>query len=140
MFRTLTLAFTALAILTATAPAATCDGVDLAITSVHVKGMSTTGKLNDYTIVGTMQNLGTRAQLGGTIQSVYISQYSIKLDSKGIPPLAPGQSYTFTYVWPRSTDAGKNTSTLDFRLYMQPPVPAGQEECNTANDHYSLTL
>ncbi len=141
MFRTITLALSVLAPLsTAAASAATCNGVDVAITSVAVKSAATSGTLNHYTISATLTNLGTRAQSSNILQFVNISQYGIKLDAHGIPPLAPGQSYTFTWGWPRSTDAGKGTSAIDFNFQIQPPIPSGQEECNTVNDHYTLTL
>ena len=140
MFRNISLALVILIPAgTTAAAAASCDGVDLAITSVKVKSVAMGGTLNHYTIAATLVNLGTRGQLASILQSVSISQYGVQLDQHGVPPLAPGQSYTFNYVWPRSSDAGKGTSTLDFMLKIQDP-PAGQEECNTVNDHYSLTL
>lgn len=141
MFRTMTLAFVVLApIATASAAAATCNGVDVAITHVAVSHVATTGMLNRYTITGTLVNLGTRAQNSNILASVDISQYGKKLDTKGIQPLAPGQSYSFTWTWMRSSDAGNGTSAIDFKYLIHPPVPSGQEECNTANDHYTLTL
>ncbi|HVN68685.1 MAG TPA: hypothetical protein VMU38_03400 [Candidatus Binatia bacterium] len=141
MSRPIFLAFVVLSQLCAAAASAhTCEGVDLAITTVKVKSVSTSGNVNHYTIEGTVANLGTTAQLGNILQFVDISQYGRKLDARGIQPLAPGQSADFTYVWPRSTDAGTGTSQLDFKLDMRPPIPSGQQECNTANDHYSLTL
>lgn len=141
MFRTMTLALALLApVTTASASAATCDGVDVAITHVGVSHVATSGMLNRYTITGTLVNLGTRAQNSNILASVDISQYGNKLDMKGIQPLAPGQSYSFTWTWQRSSDAGKGTSAIDFKYMIQPPIPAGQAECNTANDHYTLTL
>jgi hypothetical protein len=141
MFRTMALAFVVLTpIATASATAATCNGVDVAITHVGVAHVATSGMLNRYTITGTLVNLGTRAQSSNILASVIISQYGRNLDTKGIQPLAPGQSYSFTWTWLRSSDAGNGTSAIDFKYMIQPPIPAGQAECNTANDHYTLTL
>jgi hypothetical protein len=141
MSRTITLALLVLVPLTtAAAAAATCDGVDVAITHVGVTNVTTNGTVNRYTITGTLTNLGTRAQSSNILQFVNISQYGQKLDARSVPPLAPGQSHSFTWEWQRSSDAGRGTSTIDFRFAIQPPVPAGQAECNTANDHYTLSL
>jgi hypothetical protein len=141
MYRTIILAAAALVPLTtAAARAATCNGVDVAITSVKVSNVTTTGAINRYTIATTLTNLGTVAQHSNVLSSVDISQYGVQLDAHGVPPLAPGQSSTFTWVWQRSSDAGKGTSTLDFKFAIHPPIAPGQEECNTANDHYTLTI
>ena len=44
-----------------------------------------------------------------------------KLDTKSVPPLKAGESFTFTYVSIRSSQAGKGTTQLGFQL---DPIPA----------------
>ncbi|MGC1380849.1 MAG: hypothetical protein WA814_07470 [Candidatus Baltobacteraceae bacterium] len=137
MLRTTALAFVVLvAGSMAAASASTCGGPDPAVTSAHLKSVTSSSGLNHYTIVGTVTNLGS-AQAATTLQFVNISQYGNKLDSRGIPPLGAGQSYAFMYVWPRSTDAGAKTSILDLTLDVQQGAAA---DCDRANDTYSLTI
>jgi len=96
--------------------AVTCDGTGPAITSVNLQSLTRTRYLDFYHVTATVTNLGNQAQPGNVLQFVDVNQYGGRLDDRGVPPLAPGQSYTVSYVWPRSTDAGKLTSPLDFRL------------------------
>jgi hypothetical protein len=137
MIRTIAVAFFVLAQIPMGA-AATCAGVDLAITSVSVKDVTKNGLLNQYHIAGTVANLGGTSQASSMLQFVNIYQYGRKLDAKSVPPLRSGQSYTFSYALARSADAGSGTTTLDFHILMRPPIPAGQEECNVHNDQATL--
>jgi hypothetical protein len=110
-----------LAILLASAPvsalaAANCDGPNPAVTSVALRAVSHTPHLDFYHVTATVTNLGSQAQPGDALQFVDVVQYGGRLDDRGVPPLAPGQSYTVDYTWPRSADAGKMTSPLDFRM------------------------
>ena len=59
---------------------------------------------------------------------------------KGLPPLRPGQAYTFAYVYQRSVDAGTGTTYLQLRLTVHQPVPPGKQDCNAANDAYTVTF
>ncbi|MBV8373883.1 MAG: hypothetical protein JO302_00080 [Candidatus Eremiobacteraeota bacterium] len=93
-----------------------CDGANPAITAVTLQGVNHTPHLDLYHVTAKVTNLGNRGQSGDVLQFVDVVQYDGRLDDRGIPPLAPGQSYTVTYVWPRSSDAGKWTSPLDFRI------------------------
>jgi hypothetical protein len=135
VIRTLSIVLLLLAQTAAAAVAATCAGANPAITSVGVKGVSSNGKLNTYHIVGTVTNLGSAGQPANTLQFVDIWQYAVKLDDKGIPPLAPGQSATFSYMWQRSTDAASGTTTLNFRIRM-----VQGSDCNPGNGSYSLRI
>lgn len=110
-----------LAILLASAPlsalaAANCDGPNPAVTSVSLRTVSHSPHLDFYHVTATVTNLGSQAQPGDALQFVDVVQYGGRLDDRGVPPLAPGQSYTVDYTWPRSADAGKMTSPLDFRM------------------------
>lgn len=96
--------------------AANCDGPNPAVTSVALRTISHTPHLDFYHVTATITNLGSQAQPGDALQFVDVFQYGGRLDDRGVPPLAPGQSYTIDYTWPRSADAGKMTSPLDFRV------------------------
>jgi hypothetical protein len=120
--------------------ASPCNGVDLAVRSVSVKSVSTTGSLNRYQITGTVANVGSVSQGSDALQSVDIYQGNQKLDSKSIPPLKAGQSYLFSYASMRSTDAGNGTTHLRFQLNVRHPSPADSQICNMANDSFTLTF
>lgn len=115
MVRAVVLAAFALASLPIGA-AAQCYGANPAVTSVAVRSVSHTPHLTLYHVSATVTNLGDAAQAGDVLQFVDVVQYGGRLDDRGIPPLGPGQSYTVNYIWPRSSDAGKWTSPLDFHL------------------------
>lgn len=100
---------------------AVCTGANPAVTAATVNNVSTVGQENQYHLTATVTNIGSAAQAKNTLQFVDIFQYGQKLDAKGIPPLNPGQSYTFSYMWPRASDAGTGTTTLTFRLDERQP-------------------
>ncbi len=110
-----------IAILLAAAPVSAfastgCDGPDPAVTSVSLRNVSHTPYLNLYHVTATITNLGSQSEAGDALQFVDVMQYGGRLDDRGVPPLAPGESYTVSYTWPRSSDAGKWTSPLNFRV------------------------
>jgi hypothetical protein len=111
--------------------AMTCSGADPAVVSVDVAGMRSNGSLNTYTMRAKVVNLGRTAQASTTLQFVDIYKGPVKQDSRGIPPLAAGQSYTFDYATTRSADAGAQTSALAFRMDVR-GTPSIQD-CNTGN-------
>lgn len=117
----------------APASATSCMGPDPAIVSVVVKGMQSSGGLNHYTLSGKVVNLGRTAQASNTLQFVDIYKGSTKLDSRGIPPLRAGQSYTFEYVTERSAQAGAQTTALGFRMDVRQPTNTGWPPCNPSN-------
>ena len=82
---------------------------------------------------GTVTNTGDQKQPSNALQFVDIFTNGQRVNDRGIPPLAPGQSYTFSYVWPRSTDAGNDTTVMRFSLRMVPPSQ-GNADCNPTND------
>ena len=135
MIRTISIVLFLLAQTGAAAVAASCAGANPAITSVAVKNVTSDGRLNDYHIVGTVTNLGSAGQPNNTLQFVDIWQYGNKLDDKSIPPLAPGQSSSFSYVWQRSAEAPRGSTVLNFRVRMEQG-----SDCNPGNGTYSLTL
>jgi hypothetical protein len=135
MIRLLSAALFAALLAPVGSPAATCAGANPAITSVVVKNVTTAGQLNTYHIVGTVTNLGSAAQPSNTLQFIDIYVDRQKRNDRGIPPLAPGQSYTFGFDWSRSSDAGPGTTTAHFRLRM-----VQGSDCNPANGSNSVTF
>ncbi len=118
--------------------ATTCPGPDPAIVSVAVQSVVRDGGLHRYHLAGTVVNAGGAAQAGNTLQFVDIFENGIKLDERGIPPLKAGQAYTFTYISSRSRQAGKGTTKLAFQLDVRHPSPTQLQDCNRANDRYTL--
>jgi CARDB protein len=106
------------------AVAGTCSRSNPAVTAVTLQHVSQTSHLNLYHVTATVTNLGNESQSGDVLQFIDVVQYDARLDDRGIPPLAPGQSYTVTYVWPRSADAGRLTSPLNFRIRTVAPADA----------------
>jgi len=119
---------------------AACKGADPAIVSAAVKGITSDGKVNRYALNIRVVNFGSMKQPSNVLQSVQVYQNAIKLDTKGLPPLKPGQAYNFTYVFQRSIDAGDGTSTLNLKLVVSKPTPPGNMDCNLTNDTYSVTF
>jgi subtilase family serine protease len=117
------------------ASAAACTGANPAIVSVVVKTVTTSGSLNTYHLAGTVTNLGSQGQPSNTLQFVDIYIDRQKRDAHGIPPLRPGQSYTFGFDWSRSTDAGNGTTTAHFVMDMRQGT-----DCNPGNGRYSVTF
>lgn len=114
-----------------------CYGSNLALTSATVKGVTPAGALNQYQIGATVTNLGNAPEPNNTLQFVNMYQAEVgeKLDAKGVPPLMPGQSYTVTYTYQRSRDAGNGTTKLAFQLApVQPACLA------TANDRQTVVF
>ncbi len=124
MIRTTVLAVFVAAQLPGIAVAASCGGPS--VTAVTVQGKDSTRYLNYYHVTATVTNRGD-AQPGNVLQFIDVDQYGDRLDDRGVPPLAPGQSYTITYVWKRAVDAGKGTTPLDFRV--RPVAPSSSAEC-----------
>jgi hypothetical protein len=124
----------------AAAASVPCAGADPAIVSAGVQGTSSDGRINRYSIAIRVVNLGRATQPSNVLQSVEIYQNGIKLDTKGLPPLRPGQAYSFPYVFQRSIDAGEGTSTLALKLVMRQPSPPGKQDCNASNDAYTVTF
>jgi len=138
--RTLMLTAILLAQLSANAAAASCAGADPAIVSAKVQSVVSNGGVNHYTLVGKVTNLGSAKQASNVLQFVDIYQNGTRLEDRGVPPLAPGQSYTFSYDWQRASDAGNGTTTMNFSLRMTSPSPPGNEDCNPANNTSSVTF
>jgi len=53
--------------------------------------------LNRYTLTISVTNVGSQAQKASTLQSVDIALDGTKNGQKGVPPLRPGQTYSFNY-------------------------------------------
>jgi len=137
MIRVLTVALFILA-QAVVALASPCAGPDLAMTSVSVQSVTKTRFLNKYRVVGTVTNVVGAMQASNVLQFVDINQYGNRLDDRGVPPLAPGQSYAVAYIWNRSIDAGDWTTPLSFHLRGVAPLPVALNDCNLGNDSYDI--
>jgi hypothetical protein len=118
---------------------ASCSGPDPSISSVSVAHVSTSGGLSTYRFNGSVVNVGSAAQASDVLQFVDVFQSGEKVNSIGIPPLHPHQSYAFSYSAQRSSDAGAGTTKMLFRLRMKQPTGSAQD-CSAANDSFSLTF
>lgn len=141
MFRLCILATLGFAVSVVAPASAACAGADPAIAGATVKNVTQTHGSSRYTVAVTVTNEGSMAQAKDVLQFVDIYQVpGEKLDAKGVPPLQPGGSYTFTYDYLRSNEAGMGTTTLRFQLDMRNPSPPGAQDCNAANDTFTLRL
>lgn len=106
------------------------------MSAATVTDVTPAGGLNNYHFRVTVVNDGTATQPTDTLQFVNIyNDAGDKLDAKGVPPLAPGQSYTVNYELPRSRDAGNGTSNLKFELN---PESVSAYSCNSAHKVLSV--
>lgn len=120
---------------------AACSGADPAIISVRVASDSLQGGNTIYHLTGIVQNVGKAKQASNVLQFVNVDIGGTgKVDTRGIPPLAPGQRYTFGYDFKRSSDAGTGSSRLHFKLDFRQPSPPGSQDCNTGNDEFTLRV
>jgi len=109
--------------LLAMASGATCSGADPAITNVRTS-QAADGEVNAYTLNITVANLGSSRQPGNTLQSVVIYLDGQKKDEKGLPPLGPGQNYSFPYVVHRNADAARGSTSVRLHLVQSQPAAA----------------
>lgn len=95
------------------------------VAAVAVQRVEHTPYLNLYHVRVTVTNYANQSQPGNVLQFLDVTQYGDRLDDKGIPPLAGGESYSWTYVWKRSAQAGSGTTPLNFhyRPYQSAPAP-----------------
>jgi|SRR5579871_3236945 len=119
---------------------AACYGADTSVTSVVVQYVTHTHYTNVYHIEATISNVGGQSQSPDVLQFIDVSQYGIRLDASGIPPLAVGAQHKFSYIFVRSRDAGPNTTTLNFSVRFVRPNPPGFQDCNRHNDHADVTF
>jgi len=84
-----------------------------------------------------VRNASSSKQPGNALQSVTIYQSGRKVGSKGIPPLAGGQAFTFIYTFQRSSEAPAGTTQLVFGLA---GYNAAGSACIDANQHYRINV
>ncbi len=134
------LATSLLALILAQSPGAACSGANPAIVSAGVQHVTQLGGTTVYHLNVAVVNLGRMRQASNVLQFVDVFLDDNKIDARGIPPLAPGQRYTFGFDYRRSSDAGDGSSTVRFQLDFRQPSPPGNQDCNLANGVYSITL
>ena len=118
-----------------------CSGADPAIVSVRVASSTVQAGNTIYHLTGIVQNVGKVKQASNVLQFIDIDIGGTgKVDSRGVPPLAPGQRYTFGYDFKRSSGAGLGSSRLHFKLDFRQPSPPGSQDCNPANDEFTLRV
>lgn len=117
-----------------------CPGADLT-TSVSVSGVTPEDGTNVYHLVGVERNVGKKKQASNVLQfvEIYLDDTG-RIDTRGIPPLKPGQTYTWTYDFKRSADAGEGSSRLMFRIDMRQPSEPSRQDCNPADGIFSLRV
>jgi hypothetical protein len=105
-----------------------CLGANPAIVHVGVQTTHQVGQMNQYRLVGAVQNMGTANQPSSTLQFVDIYDGAERVDSKTIPPLTSSGTFHFTYNWNRAVDAGAGSTTFVFKIRM-----VSGTNCNPAN-------
>jgi hypothetical protein len=140
MVAVLAFAVFCLALLVPAQPAAACAGADPAIVSVAVKGVTTNGDVNVYHLSGTVANVGTQKQASNVLQFVDVYEDGSKVDARGIPPLRPGQRYSFTYDFKRAVAAAAGSTHFRFLLDFRQPSPPGSQDCSAGNDTFALRV
>ncbi len=121
----------------ASAATASCVGPNPSITHVAVQNKYNNRGVTRYQLVGTVTNVGSESQPSNVLQfvDIYDAQTGVKLDSRGIPPLTVGGTYTFTYAWLRASESAAGSTTLTFRFH----VTAGMN-CHMYQRGYTLTF
>jgi hypothetical protein len=109
-FLTAALAFAALM------PASAAQAGQVAITSAVVKSTTASGAIRTVNVAVTVTNRGSAKEPSNVLQSVVTVQDGTKTGTKGIPPLAPGASYTFVYSFQRAAGAHPGSTRLTFHL------------------------
>ena len=117
----------------------TCSGADPALAAIHPWLASSTPEVNRYKIGITVANVGRMKQAANVQQDVVMYRNEVKTDSKGVPPLRPGQSYTVTFTMERASGGDVNTTDLRFALVFRKPPPRAMD-CNQQNDSFMLEL
>jgi hypothetical protein len=116
-----------------------CTGANPAIVSAGASAPIRDGAHNRFSVKVTVTNKGTAGQPSNLLQTVDIVQDQTKVGAKGVPPLKPGQSYSFTYSFVRAFSAAPGTTHLIFRLHVDQPSGSSQD-CNLADDRYRLNV
>jgi hypothetical protein len=107
---------TAALVCSALVPASAAQPGQVAITSAALKSTSVSGAIRTVNVAVTVTNHGSAKEPSNVLQSVVTVQDGTKTGTKGIPPLAPGASYTFVYSFQRAVGARPGSTRLTFRL------------------------
>jgi hypothetical protein len=92
-----------------------------AVTSAKVANVSQDAGLSFYHLAITVTNNGA-SQPNNTLQSVDVMENHQKMDTVSVPPLKAGGTYTGTYTFRRSSEAGDGSTRLHLALNMSQPA------------------
>jgi hypothetical protein len=120
--------------------APTCTGADPAIVNATVQSTTSNGNLNHYVVAITTQNVGSTKQASNLLQSIDVYQDAVKVDQKGLQPLAAGKSQTVTYAFDRATEAANHSTHLRFALDFHAVAVPGSADCNAGNNQFRLDV
>jgi len=123
-------------LLAAASNGAPCHGADPVIASVTSRLAGDNGMLNRYAVHVVVTNRGQRRQPPNDLQSVDIIENGQKVGEKGVPPLAPGQSYAFDHVYQRSSEAEDGSTHFTFRLVQD----ENGDACATTDNEFRLRV
>jgi hypothetical protein len=117
--------------------ASACPGPSASIANVTTAKSTDANGLDRYTLTIAVKNVGSQAQRSNTLQSVDIFLDHAKNGQKGVPPLRPGQSYSFTYDVQRAEGAREGSTAVDLRLE---PSTASARNCGVAIETYHVLI
>ncbi len=110
------------------------------ITSAIASQAGTNGNLNTYDVAIRVKNAGSAAEPSSLLQSVQVFQDATKVDQKGTPPLAAGQSATVHYRFTRSSEAAARSTHLHFTLTLSDPHGTPFADCSSGQNSYRLDI
>ena len=112
----------------------------MAIDSATQEKTDSSGGSDDFIIHVSILNRGAANQGGHVKQLISVYRDEERIARMQIPSLEAGEAYAFTTKFKRSSDAGRNSTTLLFRLGGENYAPRSIEDCNDRNDSFRLTF
>jgi hypothetical protein len=110
------------------------------ITSAVASEVGNNGDLTTYDVAIRVKNAGSAAEPSSLLQSVEVFQDATKVDQKGTPPLAAGQSATVHYRFTRSSEAEARSTHLHFTLKLADPHGTPFTDCSSGNNSFRLDI
>jgi hypothetical protein len=110
------------------------------ITGATASEVGSNGDLTTYDVAIRVKNTGSAAEPSSLLQSVQVFQDATKVDQKGTPPLAAGQSATVHYRFSRSSEAAARSTHLHFTLTLSDPHGTPFTDCSSGDNSYRLDI